>query len=594
MSDRDEKDDLLRVAGEISDGLPVDWEKESAARGPMRGRFARLRLLETLAAAHRDAGLRPDLAATAASSIPDTGSDGSNAPHATGAASSLEFTQWGSLRILERLARGGFGEVYRAYDPALQREVALKLPRPSIASSTRRRHGESRFLEEARRLARVRHPNVLVVHGADEHDGKVGLWTDLLDGRTLEQTLSEHGPLSATEAARIGLDLCGALAAVHAAGLVHRDVKTSNVMREKGGRIVLMDFSSVSEARPDAESGFTDVSGTPLMMAPEVILGRESPRPVADIYALGVLLYRMTSGRYPIMANTLSDLRAAHARQGAVPLRDVRPDLPTPFVQVVEKAMAHEPARRYASVGAMERDLAATLTPSGNAAQDTGRGPGRPALWLSIAAAGIAIAAVGIALLRQVPLGAFTVDAILVRQGQGIEERLRTGGRVFPGDALSLEFKGSESLYVYILDEDRKGETWVLFPAGMDLDNPLAPGVTHYLPGNLDSKAQSWKVTSAGGEETILIIASRRPLADLEAEIKRMPHAAPGRPVTYAQLGPEAIDLLLRGIGGMIGRVEPAAAAGSRLEHIAKLVPEAARSTGDIWVKQILLLNPGS
>ena len=593
MNNPDEKEILLRVAGAISDGLPVDWDKESANRGPLRGRLARLRLLETLAAAHREAGPLPDLDATAPSPIAETRPLQRYSPVDVDQRFPAEFTHWGPLRIIEKLGQGGFGEVFRAYDPALQREVALKLRRPEVPGASRRGHDETRFLEEARRLARVRHPNVLVVHGADEHEGHVGLWTDLLDGKTLEQSLSEQGPLSAPEAARIGLDLCGALAAVHAAGLVHRDVKTSNVMREKGGRIVLMDFSSVSEVHPEEEAGARDISGTPLMMAPEVLLRRESPRPVADIYALGVLLYRMTSGRYPIAAETLSALRQAHERRGSIPLRDARPDLPAPFVLVVEKAMAHDPSQRYTSIGAMEMALAAALGPSEVHWKDARRGPTRPALWLSIVAAGIALAAVAIALLRPAPIGAFTVDATLVREGQGIEERLRTGGRVFPGDALSLDFKGSEALFVYILNEDRKGETWVLFPAGLDLDNPLVPGVTHKLPGDLDSLPQSWKVTSAGGEETILIIASRRPLGDLENELARLPHAGPGRPGTYAQLGPEAIDLLLRGIGGMMGRIEPTASAGSRLAQIAKLVPETGRSTGDIWVKQILLQNPG-
>src|SRR5262249_23946478 len=128
-----------------------------------------------------------------------------------------EHETWGSLVCLERIGGGNFGDVYRAWDPALEREVGLKLLRAGGLRSAA--HG---YLAEARRLARVRHTNVVVVHGVDERDGRVGLSTDLLRGRTLAAWLADHGPLSAHEATVIGIELCRALAAVHAAGLVHR------------------------------------------------------------------------------------------------------------------------------------------------------------------------------------------------------------------------------------------------------------------------------------------------------------------------------------------------------------------------------------
>ena len=204
--------------------------------------------------------------------------------------------RWGSLVLLESLGTGGFGEVYRAFDPALQREVALKLHRVDSASE-----GSRRWLDEARRLARVRHPNVLTVHGADERDGRAGIWTELLRGRTLEDGLGAHGPLSAREATLIGVDLCRALAAVHSVGLVHGDVKAANVIREgtkassatDSGRIVLLDFGAAHERTAEAASG---TAGTPLVAAPEVLAG-EPASAAADIYSLGVLLYRLVSGR---------------------------------------------------------------------------------------------------------------------------------------------------------------------------------------------------------------------------------------------------------------------------------------------------------
>src|SRR5262245_55292821 len=131
---------------------------------------------------------------------------------------------WGHLEVIRTLGEGRFGEVYAAWDPQLLREVALKLVRV--------RAGTLRWLDEARSLARVHHPNVLTIFGADLRDERAGLWTEQIRGRTLEQRLAEDGAVDARETMRIGRDVAAALAAVHAAGLVHGDLKTSNVMIE--------------------------------------------------------------------------------------------------------------------------------------------------------------------------------------------------------------------------------------------------------------------------------------------------------------------------------------------------------------------------
>ena len=209
------------------------------------------------------------------------------------------------------------------------------------------------MIEEGRLLARVRHPNVVTVYGADRVDGRVGLWMEFVHGRTLEAVLHEHGRFSAKEAALIGLDLLHALSAVHSAGLLHRDVKAQNVMREAGGRIVLMDFGA---GREIPTAGSAEVAGTPLYLAPEVFaIGTPTAR--SDIYSVGVLLFHLVTGEYPVRGATVSAIREAHAEKRRVWLRDVRPDLARPFVEVVERALAFDPDERYASAGAMERAL---------------------------------------------------------------------------------------------------------------------------------------------------------------------------------------------------------------------------------------------
>jgi eukaryotic-like serine/threonine-protein kinase len=261
---------------------------------------------------------------------------------------------WGQLDVLGKLGEGGFGEVYRAYDPMLDREVALKLRK---AGPSRERDGGRAWLREAQRLARVRHPHVVSVQGAGEHDGRVGFWADLIDGQTLADIVRVQGPQSAEEAGSVGRVLCSALAAVHGAGFVHGDVKPSNVMRERGGRIVLMDLGAASLLCRGAEDQRTiRLQGTPVTMAPELLEGA-APTAASDIYSVGVLLYFLVTGVYPARAPSYREVLARHRDGELVPLRDERSDLPAPFLAVVERALAREPAARYASAGAMERAL---------------------------------------------------------------------------------------------------------------------------------------------------------------------------------------------------------------------------------------------
>jgi eukaryotic-like serine/threonine-protein kinase len=261
---------------------------------------------------------------------------------------------WGHLEVLEKLGEGGFGEVYRAYDPLLDREVALKLRKERPA-----RDGDSEraYLREAQRLARLRHPHVVAVQGADEHDGRAGFWTDLIDGQTLAEIVGVHGPRSAEEAGSVGRVLCSALAAVHGAGFVHGDVKPSNVMRERGGRIVLMDLGAASLLHRGGKVQRTvRLQGTPASMAPELLEGA-APTAASDLYSVGVLLYFLVTGVYPAGVASYREVLARHRDGKLVPLRDERSDLPAPFLAVVEQALAREPAARYVSAGAMERAL---------------------------------------------------------------------------------------------------------------------------------------------------------------------------------------------------------------------------------------------
>ena len=330
---------LASLVAAVADGWPQDWDALEARAGDDRTRCAlgALRILGAVFDFHRN--LAPGRPASAGRPSP-----------ASPAAPALG--QWGRFILLTKLGEGSYGDVYQAYDTQLDREVALKLLKPGRSSAD----PTPRLLSEARMLARVRHPNVASVYGAGEHDGRPGLWMELVRGVNLEELLCSRGPMSASEAALVGLDVCRALAAVHGAGLVHRDVKTSNVMREVGGRVVLTDFGAGRhlDGQPRRQ-----LAGTPLYLAPEVLEGRAATA-LSDVYSLGVVLFRLVTGSYPQGADRPGDGLGIHAGR-ATSLRDLRPDLPDAFVVAVERALAASPADRPPSAGALRAELGLVL-----------------------------------------------------------------------------------------------------------------------------------------------------------------------------------------------------------------------------------------
>jgi serine/threonine-protein kinase len=273
-------------------------------------------------------------------------------PVSTAPAASLGV--WGHLLLVRKIGEGSFGEVFQAHDTWLDHPVALKLLKPEAENWV----PPAQLLHEARKLARVRHVNVVTVHGADRHNGRVGFWMDFIDGETLATRVAK-GRLSPGEAVSVGQEVCRALAAVHQARLIHRDVKAQNVMRaHDGGRIILMDFGA-GEFLGDPMG--TRAQGTPLYLAPELLRG-EAASAQSDIYAVGVLLHHLVTGGFPVEGGSPAALQEAHKRGERRRLRDARPDLPESFIAIVERALDPNPARRYTSAGEMEAKLSGEKT----------------------------------------------------------------------------------------------------------------------------------------------------------------------------------------------------------------------------------------
>ncbi|MDJ0652609.1 MAG: protein kinase [Xanthomonadales bacterium] len=238
--------------------------------------------------------------------------------------------RWRHLQVIEEIGEGGFGKVYRAYDTVLKRDVALKLGRDGERGAN--------LVAEARRMAQLRHPNILAIHGADQSDGKAGIWCDLLSGETLEQMLARHGALDGDQALAIIDPLIQALKEIHYAGLTHGDIKASNIMIQPDGQPVLMDFGAGGKSGASAA-----VSGSPMVMAPELFDGQPLT-PASDVYSLGVLVYLMLTGRYPVEADSLDQLIQQ--------LGESRPDyspIPRRFRSLVERCLAQQAADRPAA-----------------------------------------------------------------------------------------------------------------------------------------------------------------------------------------------------------------------------------------------------
>lgn len=466
----------------IADERPVDWTPAERALGSGDSALASLRLIEDVARAFRS---------TATSPIGDPPEN--------------PLFRWGPLAVVETLGQGMTGDVYRAFDPALQRSVALKLRAsrdPALDPAN------TQLLDEARRLARIRHPNVLAVFGAAVHEDRAGIWAELIDGRTLADIVATDGPFGANEAVALGLDVCRALAVVHQAGLIHGDVKAENVMRERGGRTVLMDFGASGRSADLADRAV--LAGTRRYLPPEVLSGDAAPDEKTDLYSLAVLLYFLLTGRHP----------GDDAADGTVvPLRQRRPGLPDDLVDLVDGVLA----RRDGSAGGSGAHFYQALldlqrTP---AAQPPTRR--RSTGWLA-AAALLVCAGVAAWLIREnLRPPVWSVSARFVDPASGAT--IADGTPVRIGDTIAARVETARQAWAYVLNEDADGELTVLFPvAGLDRQNPLPAGEPSLLPGNIGDRTVSWEISSPSASEEFVLIVADRPL---EALAQRLAAANP-------------------------------------------------------------------
>ncbi|MFO0609742.1 MAG: protein kinase [Polyangiales bacterium] len=281
-------------------------------------------------------------------------------------AADIAVQRIGRYEVRGELGTGGMAVVYRAHDPRLERDVAVKVLHPHLARDPESR---ARFEREARAAARLRHPNIVEVYEfSDPEERESYMVTELLEGPTLRRFAERHPDVPAEVAAAVGVVLCDALACAHAQGVVHRDVKPDNLMLQRG-QVKLTDFgiAHVADGRGMTVTG--QVLGSPAHMAPEQIEG-SAVDARTDVFAAGTVLYQLAVGRLPFEGTTAHALLRKILEGQFTDAARAAPKVGHRFAAVLAKALARDPEARYPSAEALRADLCAFLKEAGWDAPD--------------------------------------------------------------------------------------------------------------------------------------------------------------------------------------------------------------------------------
>jgi serine/threonine-protein kinase len=308
-------------------------------------------------------------------------------------------TRLGPYEIVAPLGVGGMGEVYRARDARLGREVAVKVLPESVASDTERLR---RFEQEARSASALNHPNIVTIHDVGQTDGRSWIAMELVDGASLRQLLAA-GALPIKRALAIGTQIAEGLARAHASGIVHRDLKPENVMVTNDGLVKILDFGLAKPAQPPApdasqvatatqqtEAGI--VLGTVGYMSPEQATGRPVDHR-SDQFALGAILYEAATGRRAFHGVSAVETLSKILKEEPEPLEKAQPGIPDSLVWIVDRCLAKEPDERYQSTRDLARDLAGARDRTSGARPASTPLPGRAGKGRRFAIAALVIAA---------------------------------------------------------------------------------------------------------------------------------------------------------------------------------------------------------
>ena len=265
---------------------------------------------------------------------------------------------FGRFRVLAEIGRGAMGVVYRAEDPTLGREVAIKTI--TLAGTPEERaHYEARFLQEARAAGGVSHPSIVTIYDFGREGDSAFMAMELLEGREVRDLIRE-GAIPPPEAVEIAARVAEALAFAHERGIVHRDVKPGNLMVLSDGRVKIMDFGIARLDEPAVKTATGLLLGSPRYMAPEQVAGRPFDHR-ADIFSLGVVLYEMLTGKAPFAGDDIPALMFQVTNAAVPPPSRANPALPPVLDYILARALKKDPDERYGSAAEFAGDLRACL-----------------------------------------------------------------------------------------------------------------------------------------------------------------------------------------------------------------------------------------
>jgi eukaryotic-like serine/threonine-protein kinase len=250
----------------------------------------------------------------------------------------------GKYRIVLRLGRGGMGTVYKAVDQTLEREVAIKILNPDLADA----EVLKRFRAEAVTLARLNHPNIATLYELTQHGDDLLMVMEFVRGETFDRLSDRLGPLPFERAAALCAQVLDALGHAHRAGIVHRDLKPANLMASDSGLVKVMDFGIARMVGTEHLTTDGYMMGTPAYMAPEQVMGNEVDGR-ADLYAMGVVLYRLLTANLPFKADTAIAMAQKQLKDPPTPLRQFRAELPATCQSILDRALAKAPGDRFQS-----------------------------------------------------------------------------------------------------------------------------------------------------------------------------------------------------------------------------------------------------
>lgn len=269
----------------------------------------------------------------------------------------MELTRLGKYEIVAKIGQGGMGEVYRAHDPVLGRDVAIKIMSAGADADQDLRR---RFLREARSAARLNHPNIVTVHDFGEDQGKLFIAMELLEGTDLREIIANGTPLTLPVKFSLLSQVCEGIAFAHDQEIVHRDIKPGNIQVQRNGHVKVMDFGLARGSTPDMTLAGS-ILGTPNYMSPEQVRGEAATRR-SDVFALGAVFYELFTGRKAFEANSLAGVVYQVMSVEPAPVEAHDRTLPPGLSALVARAMAKDPADRQADAGQLLMSLRAIET----------------------------------------------------------------------------------------------------------------------------------------------------------------------------------------------------------------------------------------